>query len=465
MMIQTLVKQIELILDELSVAVTICDLNGNFVLINRAYEEIFGVKREDYLGKHVSTRSDPDEKSFHMMTLSTRRSCSGTRLLRTKSHNRYTIYVEAKPIIYESEMIGSIVTILDYERTNRMVNEMGETKRILSETKATDSQYSFDDIVGECAPMVRAIEMAKMLAATPITVLLRGESGTGKELFAHAIHKASERAGQPFYRINCASIAESLLESVLYGYKENSFTGARKGGQVGLFEAANHGTLFLDEIGEISLDMQVKLLRVLQEHEIIRVGDVKPIPVDVRIISATNADIEKKIVDGEFREDLYYRLNVFPVQIPPLRERGRDIRLLADKFVERTSHECSKNITGIEESYYQALENYKWPGNIRELENEIVRSILTCQGQVLTERDVSFQFREENRKTSAPAAETFWRPKVSANIEPYRIQFEEWEKEVCKAAYEASGYNKTQAAKALGISVRSFFEKVRKYGI
>ena len=388
MTIQELVSQGMDILDSLSMAVSICDLSGNFVTMNKAYERLFGVHRENYVGRHVSSRSSSDEKSFHMIVLNTRQEYNGAKFLSTASHNKYTIWAEAKPLFYHGEMLGSIVVLIDFERASKMVNAMSEVKRIISNSLVTDSKYSFDSIITGDSSMQSIIRTAEALAATPVTILLRGESGTGKELFAHAIHNASDRKGKPFLRINCASIAESLLESILFGYTGNAFTGAKKTGQVGLFEAANQGTLFLDEIGDISTLLQVKLLRVLQEHEIVRVGDVKPIPVDVRIISATNANLEEKILQGTFREDLYYRLSIFPLYIPPLRERNGDIRLLAEMFAEKAIHEYSRNITGIEESYFLELEKHTWPGNIRELENVIVRSVLVCSRSRLSAQDV-----------------------------------------------------------------------------
>lgn len=463
MTIQELVKYGEDILDNLAIAVSICDLSGNFVTMNSAYERLFGVRREDYINQPVNTRNIDDEKSFHMMVLNTRQEYSGAKFLATKSHNRYRIWAEAKPLFYHGEMLGSIVTLVDFERANKMLNAMSEAKQIISDSLVTDSKYSFSSIITNSDIMKSTIETARVLALTPVTVLLRGESGTGKEMFAHAIHHASKRKGSPFLRVNCASIAESLLESILFGYTGNAFTGAKKGGQVGLFEAANHGTLFLDEIGDISSSLQVKLLRVLQEHEIVRVGDVKPIPIDVRIISATNADLEERIAQGTFREDLYYRLSIFPIYIPPLRERSGDIRLLAEMFVERAAHEYSKNIQEIDESYYQELEHHSWPGNIRELENTIVRSVLICQSQKLTHRD--FLLRSTPYKAPLPNTSPAYSPAVIRPVENYESQFCAWEAEVCRAAYESSGCNKTKAAKALGISVRSFFNKARKYNI
>jgi len=457
MTIQELVENSRNILDNLAIAVSICDLSGNFVTMNRAYEQLFGIRREDFIGRHVSSRNTSDEKSFHLMVLNTKQAYSGAKFLTTKSHNRYSIWAEANPLFYQGEILGSIVTLIDFERANKMINAMSETKQIISDSLVTDSKYSFSSIITNSDIMKNTIETAQVLARTPVTVLLRGESGTGKEMFAHAIHNASKRRGKPFLRVNCASIAESLLESILFGYSGNAFTGAKKGGQVGLFEAASQGTLFLDEIGDISSSLQVKLLRVLQEHEIVRVGDVKPIPVDVRIVSATNVNLEEKIAQGTFREDLYYRLSIFPIYIPPLRERSGDIRILAKMFAERAAHEYSKDVLEIDDSYMKQLESHSWPGNIRELENVIVRSVLICQSNRLTAQD--FLLGTASFKAPAPS------PVPGKPVESYEAQFSAWEADICRAAFEASGHNKTKAAKALDISVRSFFNKARKYNI
>src|SRR5699024_1000313 len=220
------------------------------------------------------------------------------------------------------------------------------------------------------------LEQAKVGAKTPATVLLRGKSGTGKELFAHAIHNESERKHNKFIRVNCAAIAESLLESEMFGYEEGAFSGAKRGGKKGLFEEANMGSIFLDEIGELSLNMQAKLLRVLQENEIVRVGGTDPVAIDVRIITATNLNLEKAIINKTFREDLYYRLNRLPIYIPSLRERISDLPLLTDHLTRKLNMEYGRNVTSIAKEAMQRLKTYNWPGNVRELENVIGRAMI-----------------------------------------------------------------------------------------
>ncbi len=229
--------------------------------------------------------------------------------------NRKEVMTEAAPIIVDGELRGSVAVIHDLTEINKLVSELDQAKQIIRNLEA---KYTFDDIIGKSELMEATIAKARLAAETPATIILRGESGTGKELFAHAIHNASERKFNQFVRVNCAAISENILESELFGYEEGAFTGASKGGKIGLFEQADGGTIFLDEIGEISLTMQAKLLRVLQEKEIVRVGGTKPVNVDVRVISATNVDLEKAVFDGGFRKDLYYRLNVFQYKSPPL---------------------------------------------------------------------------------------------------------------------------------------------------
>src|SRR5690606_14521012 len=226
--------------------------------------------------------------------------------------------VNVAPIIVAGKLKGSVAVIHDLSEIQELTTELKKAKQIIRNLEAS---YTFDDIIGNSPEMMIAIEQAKIGAKTPATVLLRGDSGTGKELFAHAIHNESDRKNNKFIRVNCAAIAESILESELFGYEEGAFSGAKHGGKKGLFEEANLGSIFLDEIGELSLSMQAKLLRVLQENEIVRVGGTKPISIDVRIIAATNVNLEKAIENHSFRKDLYYRLTRLPIYIPPLKER------------------------------------------------------------------------------------------------------------------------------------------------
>lgn len=241
--------------------------------------------------------------------------------------------------------------------------------------------YSFDSIIGSSNGLKQAVALARKVADTDVPVLLTGETGTGKEVFSHAIHYASPRSQYPIMAINCSAFSKDLLESELFGYKAGAFTGAMKD-KPGLFEVANHGTVFLDEIGEMAFDLQARLLRVLETGEYIKVGDTKPTKVDVRIISATNRDLKKEIENGHFREDLYFRLSVFQIHLPPLRERKEDIEMLAETFLKRFSTKLKKEIKGMTSEVVDILKGAEWRGNIRELKNVMERSAIVCDEEV-----------------------------------------------------------------------------------
>src|SRR5699024_7383161 len=298
-------------------------------------------------------------ESIHLQVLNTRRPVRGAKL--TIGPNKKEVLVNVAPIIVRGKLKGSVAVIHDISKYNELSSELDRVKQLVRNLEAS---YTFDDIIGQSAEMNLSIEQAKIAANTPVTVLLRGASGTGKELFAHAIHQASDRRHRKFIRVNCAAIAESVLESELFGYVEGAFTGAKIGGKKGLFEEANHGSIFLDEIGELSLAIQAKLLRVLQENEVMRVGSTTPITLDVRIITATNANLEKAITKGTFREDLYYRLNRLPIYIPALRDRIDDLPLLVDFLIEKVNRLYGRNVQSISDSALHKLMAYDWPGNV-----------------------------------------------------------------------------------------------------
>jgi transcriptional regulator with PAS, ATPase and Fis domain len=299
--------------------------------------------------------------------------------------------------------------------------------------------------------MVHCIGLANKVAGTEASIMLRGETGSGKEVIAKAIHDASNRSTQPFVAINCSAIPENLLESELFGYVSGAFTGAKASGKIGKFEEAKNGTIFLDEIGDISLSTQVKLLRFTQEKYIEKLGENKKIPVDVRIISATNRNIEQMVQQGEFRADLYYRLNVVPIFIPPLRERFADISVLSFYFLNYYSKKYNKKLS-IDPNAIECLQNYAWPGNVRELKNVIEHAVIMSQGEIITEDN--FQF---NITTNARAPEIKTLSLDSA--------VEELEKTIIKAALEKANYNRSKAARYLGISRNSFYSKIQKYKI
>ncbi len=301
-----------------------------------------------------------------------------------------------------------------------------------------------DEIVAESPEMKRILEISRQIAKTDITILLTGESGVGKEVIAKYIHKHSNRANNSFVAINCAAITETLLEAELFGYEKGAFTGATER-KPGKFELADKGTLLLDEISEMAYKLQAKLLRVIQEKEVDRVGGTKPIPVDVRIIATTNRDLWEEVKKGNFREDLYYRINVFPIRIPPLRERKEDIIPLAEFFLRRLSHKISKNLY-LSEEMKQYLIKKPWNGNVRELENFIYRiAVLSQESEIHPPQDLDIEL------------EDFEVPKAG--------KLKDVEKDMIIDALKKTKGNRTQAAKILGISVRTLRNKIRDYGL
>lgn len=308
--------------------------------------------------------------------------------------------------------------------------------------------YSFESIIGSSNGLKQAVALARKVADTDVPVLLTGETGTGKEVFSHAIHYASPRSQYPIMAINCSAFSKDLLESELFGYKAGAFTGAMKD-KPGLFEVANHGTVFLDEIGEMAFDLQARLLRVLETGEYIKVGDTKPTKVDVRIISATNRDLKKEIENGHFREDLYFRLSVFQIHLPPLRERKEDIEILAETFLKRFSAKLKKEIKGMTSEVVEILKGAEWRGNIRELKNVMERSAIVCDEEV-TVQDLPIDLQcagmyEEQGK------------------EEFELAVIE-QKHITKVLQYTRG-NKTEAARLLKIGLATLYRKIEAYHI
>lgn len=340
---------------------------------------------------------------------------------------------------------------------NEMRREEVKNKKyeVLYQTREnnTGAFYTFDNIIGSSEAMKNVINKCKIIANSPSTILIEGESGTGKEILAQSIHNYSYRRNNRFVAINCGAIPANIIESELFGYEDGAFTGGRKGGKAGKFEAANGGTLFLDEVGEMPLDMQVKLLRVLQEGRITRVGGYKEIPIDIRIIAATNRDLKKEIENGTFREDLYYRLCVIPIIVPPLRERKKDIEELINHFLKSKSDKLGKSLPLMDRNLLKLFIDYKWPGNIRELENSI-------ESYVNLDDAFNFNVRldveiEENVNDSKNVCEK--------NITLHTL--EHMERKMIEKAIFFFGGNMTKAAKSLGISRNTLYLKIKRYNI
>ncbi|WP_234263256.1 sigma-54 interaction domain-containing protein [Hydrogenophaga sp. NFH-34] len=343
---------------------------------------------------------------------------------------------------------GKVVSVVNTFR------EIQRVRTLAQHISGSHARYRFEDIIGQSPALAGAVLSARKAARGATNVLLSGESGVGKEMFAQAIHNASPRHEGAFIAINCAALPRDLIESELFGYASGSFTGARREGRPGKFEAASGGTIFLDEISELPIDVQAKLLRVLQEREVVRVGDTRGIPVDVRIVSASNQNLQHMVLNRAFREDLYYRCNVIEIEIPPLRNRQIDIPLLAYHFLAKYSSLLNKSVYGISAQAMASLQTYSWPGNIRELENSMERAVNLCDHQ---EVDVT--------------ALSLFTPSVSVDETPIQltdsppISLEAAERAAIETAVRYTGFNLTQAAKILGISKPSVYAKVKKYGI
>ncbi len=312
------------------------------------------------------------------------------------------------------------------------------------------ASYGFDQIIGSSLKITETKNLAKRVAKTDSTVLISGESGTGKELFAHAIHGTSNRAFGPFIRVNCAAIPDSLLESELFGYEEGAFTGAARKGKKGKFELANHGTILLDEIGDMPLALQAKLLRVLQEREIERVGGTRPIPVDVRIISSTHQNLSKLMQSGLFREDLFYRLNVVTVCIPPLRERMEDLQALVYSILEQLRESTGIRVEKIQEAVWKQLDGHLWPGNVRELKNVLERALYMIDGDELKAAQISIVRNTDDA-----------RDRVTTLKESLMLA----EKNAIVSALEAAKGDKVSAAQMLDISKSSLYQKIAAYSL
>ncbi len=344
-------------------------------------------------------------------------------------------------------------TIYSYQLNKNEKERLKELK-LYYKMEWDSKVHNFGDIIGDSPKMQQVFQVIQRIAQSDVTVLVRGETGTGKELVAAAIHKRSKRKDEPFIKLNCAAITDTLLESELFGHEKGAFTDARET-RKGRFELADGGTLFLDEIGDISASAQVKLLRVLQEREFERVGGSKTIKVNVRLVAATNRNLEKMVQDGEFREDLYYRLNVIPIDLPPLRERGEDIRQLVEFFLEK-SMKNHKKIVKITDEAMDELMHYPWPGNVRELENTIERIVLMGNEDGINKFDMLLLLPALND-------EKFKKEFKSIPIENKTL--EELEKEAIINALNNNNFNQSHAAKELGITLRQIGYKIKKYEI
>ncbi|MDR7856955.1 sigma 54-interacting transcriptional regulator [Tissierella sp.] len=427
------------------------DPQGRIVKMN--YEKLMGIKEEDAIGKHVE---DIIENTRMHIVVNT-----GVKELRDvqriQGHDMITNRI---PIIKGDKIIGAVGTVLfkDISEVKELAHQLLDLQSKINKYKGEierieGSKYSFDRIITVNPKMNYLKKVGRMAAETNSTVLITGESGTGKELFAHAIHRASYRKGGGFIPINCAAIPRDLLESELFGYDSGAFTGAKKEGKQGKFEIASGGTIFLDEIGTMPLDMQAKLLRVLEAKEFERIGGNKKIGLDARIIAATNENIEEQIKAGKFREDLYYRLNVVSIEIPPLRDRLEDIDPLADNLLGYLVKEMNVGEKELTSSALKILKSYNWPGNARELRNVLERAInLSSSRFILPEHLPERLVKHKNYTTTA-----------IEEIPLLKDAVRDAEIEVIRQAIILAKGNKSLAAEKLGIHRTALYKKLEKY--
>jgi PAS domain S-box-containing protein len=444
---------LEAVIDATEDAISVADEQGNNIIVNSAYTKITGLPKEAVLNKPV-TIDIAEGESMHLQILRTGKPVRNVRM--KVGPAKKEVIVNVAPIFIDGKVRGSVGVIHDISEIMTLTSELAHARKLI---RRLEARYTWDDIVGTAAALSAAKQQAMRAAETPATVLLRGESGTGKELFAHAIHNASSRSRGQFVRVNCTALPEQLLESELFGHEEGAFTGTMKGGKRGLFEEADRGTLFLDEIGDITIAVQQKLLRVLQEKEIMRVGSTVPVPVDVRIIAATNANLEQKIKDHSFREDLYYRLNVLPIWIPPLRDIKDDLPVLANHIVMRLNLDYGRQVERINDDAMEMLREYQWPGNVREFQNMIGRAMINMKPAERTIGTVHLPLFECERISQIILGT------AQGPVKPLDSVIAEAEKAAIERALHETGGNREQAAQLLGTAVRNLYYKIRKYKI
>jgi transcriptional regulator with PAS, ATPase and Fis domain len=452
------VEVLSVILEKAYEGIAVVDENGILLEFNEAYSRFTGVNREDALGRHVT---EVIENTNLHLTVKT--GIPDRSVLQTIQGQ--TMVVHRIPLWNGGKIVGAIGMLIFegvsevYEILNRLqsekIHKQSERKMVATQI-AEDSRITIDQIIGASESILRVKRLARKAARTTATVLVSGESGTGKEVFAKSIHNLSPYYNGPFISVNCGAIPESLFESELFGYEEGAFTGAKKGGKPGKFELAQNGTIFLDEIGELPLVLQTKLLRVLQEREAERVGGVQKYTVNVRVIAATNRNIEQMVEEGTFREDLYYRLNIIRLDLPPLRERKEDIPTLLAHFLKEICvryHIPEKQFTS---NVVATLIDYHWKGNIRELVNTIEHIVIMTDQDIIDTSDLPIVMRNQQSEDIDTD---------SSRIEQFKSIGEDEEKQLILQTLKEVGGNKSKAANKLGIHRTTLYQKLKKHKI
>ena len=432
-------EEIKNIVDGSSHGIMCLDNDGNIKFSNKKARDLFNIIEENPLDQNLNHII----KDFNM-NVTTRKQ---QEVKVTIDKKKASLIIKNNPVIFNNKKVSTIMEINKTEDVVRDAYNLLQVSRLVS----------FDDIVGNSESITKVKDIAKRVAKSNSTVLIRGESGTGKELFARAIHSTSLRSRSPFIDINCASTPDNLLESELFGYEGGSFSGARKEGKMGKFELANGGTIFLDEIGDMPLHLQPKILRVLQERSFTKVGGKEPITVDIRIIAATHRNLEEMIVNKEFRQDLYYRLNVIPLCIPSLKEKKDDILLLAEHFLKKYCYKLETQVKEFSEELKQVFITYSWPGNIRELENVIEYLINICKGGLITPSDLPPTMKQTINNKPSNALEM-----------DIKYQLEAFEKNILVTMLETYGKDaeaKVLISEKLNINLSTLYRKLVKYNL
>lgn len=446
-------EMFESIFETLRHCVVIVDKNGYITYINEQYCKFICVTKEDAIGAYVENIIENTRMHIVVRT-------GKEEIADLQSINGNYMVADRIPIYINGNIIGAfgIVLFRDTEEWKKMNShikelllELNQYKNYIKMESLHTAKYSLHDIIGSSPQILKLKDKIKKVAPSDASILIRGESGTGKELIAHSVHALSERATKPFIKVNCAAIPEQLLESELFGYEGGAFTGANKGGKPGKFQLADEGTLFLDEIGDMPLNAQAKILRVLQEGEIEAVGSVKSKQIDVRIIAATNQPLETLIEKKLFREDLFYRINVINLKVPSLEERPEDIRILSKSILHKVNSRTGKSVTDISPKVYEQFMRYQWPGNIREMENVIEAAVHLTSHQVIQLEDLPGYFHKNQA--------------IIEEGKGLKELMEQQEQQIIQNALEKTNGDKILAAELLKVGKSSFYEKIRKYGI
>ncbi len=453
-------ERLTAILDKIDEAVIAIDQDGRIYYANPAYTKVLGVSVGRVLGRYLQ-RVEPTSALLTVLKPPHRPVSEKKQLIR--SINKF-VSIRVYPIFLHGDFRGAVSIFTDITRLNELNHEVERISQVAEEYSRqleAETVLKQNQVIGESKVYTNSILKAVTVAKTDAVVLLRGENGVGKEVFTRILRDNSARKDKPFITVNCSAIPETLIESELFGYEEGAFTGAKRGGSVGKFQLAQGGTLFLDEIGDMPVPMQAKLLRVLQEGEIEKLGRQKNIPVDVRIIAATNQPLEEMIRTGRFREDLYYRLNVISILIPPLRERGNDILLLADHYLSVYNHKYHKDLR-ISGEVYQSFLSYSWPGNVRQLQNVMESIVVLNMGPIISPEDLPEEITgTEEYPTLSPAPPT--REPAPPVYGSLAEALASCERQIIADTLARFPGDRKGAMEALGLSRRTFFRKLSQY--